>query len=195
MGVLGKKIINFFVPHSFFILTKMVLHFLILLLFFSPAFLANATPVLAMHIPGLKHWNTPVSEKIFGKNKTIRGFVSGIFVAIITGGILFFLGQKFLFFWHFLSWGQMLILGFLMGCGALLGDALESFIKRRMGKKPGSSWPFWDGIDYLVGALIFTLPYFVPSVPEIIFLLLFSPTISLITNTMAYFLGLKKVWY
>ncbi|KAA0006124.1 MAG: CDP-archaeol synthase, partial [Thermoplasmata archaeon] len=38
--------------------------------------------------------------------------------------------------------------------GALLGDIVESFFKRRVGKERGEDWIPFDQVDFLIGALI-----------------------------------------
>lgn len=44
--------------------------------------------------------------------------------------------------------------GFLLGFGAILGDLVKSFVKRRVSVKPGERWFPFDQIDYLLGGLI-----------------------------------------
>jgi CDP-2,3-bis-(O-geranylgeranyl)-sn-glycerol synthase len=52
-----------------------------------------------------------------------------------------------------------LILGSLLGLGAIIGDSVKSFFKRQFNVAPGSSWVPFDQIDYILGGLIFSLPY------------------------------------
>ena len=40
--------------------------------------------------------------------------------------------------------------------GALLGDIIESFFKRRIGKSRGENWIPFDQIDFILGVLFFT---------------------------------------
>jgi len=85
--------------------------------------------------------------------------------------------------------------------GAAFGDLAGSFIKRRFNIKSGA--PFWvvDQLDFAVGAIIFaSIPalffpgfYFIPDVNIIIFLLILTPSVSLIANTIAYLTKLKDV--
>ncbi len=167
-----------------------MIDYLFVFLYFLPAFVANAMPVIVKNIPGLRTWNTPVCESMFGKNKTYRGFVFGLLGAVIIGYILYykiyFLGFPFL---------PYIMTSFLMGLGALVGDLVESFIKRRLYIKPGKPLPFWDGVDYILGAMLFTLPFFVPTLDQFLFLLLIAPILSLVSNSISYLLGWKNVWY
>lgn len=65
-------------------------NFLTIFLIFLPAFLANASPVVAKNIPGIRELSWPIHAEWFGKNKTVRGLVTGIIVGMITGLILYF---------------------------------------------------------------------------------------------------------
>jgi CDP-2,3-bis-(O-geranylgeranyl)-sn-glycerol synthase len=51
----------------------------------------------------------------------------------------------------------MIPLLFSLCCGALLGDVIESFFKRRIGKDRGQDWIPFDQLDFLIGALTFSL--------------------------------------
>lgn len=89
----------------------------------------------------------------------------------------------------------------LASYGAVLGDLVGSFLKRRFDIKSGE--PFWivDQLDFALVALIFvSIPGFiVPNlflVPDpfiIIFLIILTPAVSVIANTVAYAIGLKDV--
>jgi CDP-2,3-bis-(O-geranylgeranyl)-sn-glycerol synthase len=50
--------------------------------------------------------------------------------------------------------GRWLSLGFLLGLGAMAGDAAKSFFKRRLGIAPGHPWIPFDQIDFQIGALL-----------------------------------------
>lgn len=162
-------------------------HFWEIFLFFLPAFVANAVPVIVMNIPGIRKWDTPVWERFLGKNKTWRGFIFGIGCAIAVGGIQFWIGGQDPFFG--LMWGG------LLGIGALGGDSVESFVKRRMNIVPGQALPFWDGVDYIIGALLLGCFMYIPNLSEVFFLIIIGPILSFLSNVLAYVFKLKKVWY
>ncbi len=143
--------------------------------YFLPAGLANAAPVFAAKLPLLKHWNTPLDfgtsfrgQRIFGDHKTWRGLLFGILVAVTTAWIqhavwnryyldaewLYSAGQTLDYWTH-----GYLIIGALMGAGALLGDAIKSFFKRRANVTPGKSWFPFDQIDYIIGGLLLSAPF------------------------------------
>ena len=45
-------------------------------------------------------------------------------------------------------------IGLLLGSGALIGDAVKSFFKRKEGIKPGNRFIPWDQLDYSIGSLV-----------------------------------------
>lgn len=165
---------------------------------FAPAFLANAMPVIAKKLPLLRRWDTPINARILGKNKTIRGLTSGI-----VGGTLLALLQHELNgvsglpdISHILTSPlRAALIGALLGAGALLGDIVESSLKRKMGIPPGEAFPVVDGIDYILGALILLSVFYIPSLRSIILLLMLAPLASLVANMIAFTLGWKRQWY
>jgi CDP-2,3-bis-(O-geranylgeranyl)-sn-glycerol synthase len=90
---------------------------------------------------------------------------------------------------------------FLCSYGAGFGDLLGSFLKRRFNIESGE--PFWviDSLDFAGIAIIITsIPsFFMPNIflaPDIFivtFLLILTPSVSIIANTIAYIIGLKDV--
>ena len=89
----------------------------------------------------------------------------------------------------------------LCAYGAAFGDLVGSFLKRRINIESGA--PFWvvDQLDFAVFAILFTsipallLPalFWFPDIYMIIFLLILTPSVSVIANTVAYVIGLKEV--
>jgi CDP-2,3-bis-(O-geranylgeranyl)-sn-glycerol synthase len=134
--------------------------FLLAIWFFLPAGAGNAAPIFAAKIPWLKSWDTPMDfgktfrgKRILGDNKTWRGLLSGALIGGLTAGL-----QHSLFpgvgpaGWLTLS--SAILLGALLGVGALLGDAVESFFKRQSGVQPGQSWFPFDQTDYILGGML-----------------------------------------
>lgn len=152
--------------------------------FIFPAYCANAVPVIAGGGISMDLGkNFPDGKPIFGKNKTFRGFFSGLIVGTIVGLIegVFFEGYS-------------INLGLLLSLGALLGDLAGSFVKRRLGLAPGELLPVIDQIDFILGAILFSLPIsprmLSPSLCIIV--LIITVPIHLLTNFAAYKVGLKN---
>ncbi|MFA6100517.1 MAG: CDP-archaeol synthase, partial [Patescibacteria group bacterium] len=119
-----------------------------ILYFFLPAIMANLMPVFAAYYRIMPSLDRPLDgglalrgQPLFGSHKTIRGLLVGVLAASIIG----------------LLQGN-LIIGVVMGLGALWGDAMKSFIKRQLNIASGARWSPWDQIDFVIGASIFTYP-------------------------------------
>lgn len=135
-----------------------------------PAAIANVTPIISAVTPGLTRFEQPIDgnrkwrgKPIFGSHKTWRGLITGIIMASMT-----FWLQKNAFSQY--EWVRQFcepvnydalpwLLGPLLGFGALAGDAIKSFFKRRSGVEAGKSWFPFDQLDYIIGALLVSLPF------------------------------------
>ena len=156
--------------------------------FIFPAYCANAVPVLVGGGRQIDSGKNFVDGKpIFGKNKTFRGFFLGLIVGTGAGlaETAYFGSKSFPF-----------LLGFLLSLGALLGDLAGAFVKRRIGLAPGDMLPVVDQLDFIVGALLISLPI---SLSLIVFswelvaaTLIITLPIHLLTNFGAYKLKLKR---
>lgn len=172
-------------------------YFLILLWFFLPAAVANMICGLVRYVPFL---NQPIDfghswrgKRIFGDHKTFRGFFFGIMAAIIVAyvqvkiynvnNIYYSFDYSKLNFW---------LWGFLSGFGALFGDLIRSFFKRRIGIKPGGIWFPFDQADYIIGAAIFTSLYGTLSWRQYLASIIFSIIVHPLINYMAYLLKIQK---
>ncbi|MEM1551031.1 MAG: CDP-2,3-bis-(O-geranylgeranyl)-sn-glycerol synthase, partial [Candidatus Bathyarchaeia archaeon] len=124
---------------------------------------------------------------IFGPHKTYRGFISGVLVGTAVGWV-----QENLAPLVGLPRGSTL-LGFFMSLGALIGDLFGSFLKRRLGLKPGTILPVVDQLDFVLFALLFiSLSWSSPfSIIDMIIIIVLTPPIHLLTNFIAYLLHLK----
>ncbi len=136
--------------------------------FFLPAIVANMVPVLSNAVPGIKDWDAPMDfgkkwhgQRILGNNKRWRGLLTGVFAAALTGVLQLWLYQEsgFVRDFAFLDYNtiNVVALGILLGFGALIGDAAESFFKRQRGIKSGEAWMPFDQIDWIIGGLLFSL--------------------------------------
>ncbi len=170
---------------------------------FLPAFVANAIPVVAKNIPYIQDFTSPINRKWLGENKTVRGLITGVLAGMIVGILLFFM-RGFLvqvlaeysdYYNLYSSWWRAAFFGFWLALGALVGDMIKSLIKRQLGYKPGTMFQPWDGIDYMVGAILFLLPWYNPGIIGALFLLIIGPILSLIMNSLAYQIGWKECWY
>ena len=173
--------------------------------FALPAYLANMSPVIFDKLKILKSLKKPIDggrrlggQPIFGQNKTWRGIVSGI----IFGVLVVYLQQYLFQFENFrnlsvIDYDQInpWLFGALAGLGAILGDLVKSFFKRRVGIKDGRAWPVFDQLDFIAGFLVFTFWLVQPSLAVLVTVFLITLVLHPLTNLISYFLGFKKVWW
>jgi len=146
-----------------------------------PAYCANAAPVLfGGGLPLDLGKNFYDGKPIFGKNKTFRGFFSGLAVGTIVG-----IAESMFFKYP-------IYFGFLLSLGALIGDLAGAFLKRRMGIPPGGALPIVDQLDFVVGALVLCIPLNMLFLELVIAVLAITPPLHLLTNFIAYKMGLKN---
>jgi CDP-2,3-bis-(O-geranylgeranyl)-sn-glycerol synthase len=163
------------------------------LLLFLPAGVANAVPVLVKKIPVLDKLKAPIDggmsfrgKRLLGANKTWRGLVSG---TLVSGFIAWLLYPNIS-----IDTGSTLngvALGCAIGFGALLGDAVESFFKRQKEIPSGSSWLLFDQLDYVMGALLFSLPFVRLAGIDYLLVILTYFVLHFIVSYIGYLLGLK----
>lgn len=146
-------------------MSLIILQTLQTLWFYLPAMLANMAPIAfhnfnlwpALYKPldGGKSWH---GKRILGDHKTIRGLLAGVIIGGLAG-----YGQYVLSGIHALNvisiapYGNAvaaIMIGLLSGVGALGGDALKSFFKRRLNIAAGKSWALFDQIDFIIGATL-----------------------------------------
>jgi CDP-2,3-bis-(O-geranylgeranyl)-sn-glycerol synthase len=172
--------------------------------FFLPAGVANVTPIVAAKLPQIRRYVYPLDfhrtlrgRRILGAHKTVRGIVTGIIMAVITS-----LVQQQLYQFnvadirHFIPIAYTVLnpalFGFLLGLGALGGDAAESFLKRQIGIRPGKAWFPFDQIDYILGSMLLTFFYIRLSVTAYVLGLIIWFLMHIIFSAIGYLFKLKK---
>ena len=147
-------------------------------------------------------------RRILGDGKTIRGFIGGLMIGFSAGLlqlaianplnelmqsliIQYQLGIDATVVERMIS--PSILRVFLISLGALLGDLLGSFIKRRMDLERGKPAPLLDQLDFVAVALLFG--YIVTPLPwaYLVVILVLTPLIHLMANGIAYKAGLKSV--
>lgn len=163
-----------------------------LLIIIVPAYIANSSPVLfGGGTPMDLGKNFLDKERIFGEGKTIRGFFAGSFCGIVAGAIITMI-HKSIFF----SDPKTQFLGFvILAVGSISGDAVGSFIKRRLKFESGKQ--FWlDSIFFIIFALIAVSPIIKQDfyrLENIIFIIGLTAVLHPLTNFIANKIGLKRV--
>lgn len=174
--------------------------------FMLPAYVANLSGLAfggGTPVDGGKEYND--GRRLIGNGVTWKGFINGTILGTIVGGILGIIGS-FYGDLNVLTSGVIVLpvygsiiggltLGFLMAFGALLGDLVGSFIKRRMGLQSGEPAPIMDQLDFVAGALILSLLVVKISWEFFIIIAVLTLILHLGSNMIAYLLGIKDVWY
>jgi CDP-2,3-bis-(O-geranylgeranyl)-sn-glycerol synthase len=171
--------------------------------FILPAYTANGLPVIFGGGPPLDFGKMLNGKRIFGDGKTIRGFIGGVLSGTLVGLTLFYVGpilnQSIPESQGLIDLTYNPIVGFLLSLGALTGDLVGSFIKRRLNLKRGAPAPVLDQITFLIFALLFVLLFgsnlMYIRLEYVIILIPLTLGMHLLTNLVSYLLGLKKVPY
>lgn len=169
--------------------------------FFLPIGFANMAPVLVK-----KHFtfaDVPIDggimlkeSRLFGAHKTWRG----VLAAVIYGSIVFWI-QRYLVIHFpgafsgisFMDYQKVnFFTGALMGLGAITGDLIKSFFKRRLLIPDGSRWIPFDQIDYIIGGLLFVSFMTRVSVYAWLVILIFGFILHILINRIGYALGIKE---
>lgn len=167
--------------------------------FFLPAAVANMVPILAAKWEILRFLDRPIDLgksyrgiRIFGDHKTFRGFVSGTICAIVIVWLQKLVSDDISA--HTIDYSSIGVfpLGFLMGLGALSGDAIKSFFKRRVGIKPGESWVPFDQIDFVIGASVFTYFLFPLALSQYVLAIVVFFLLHIVSTYTGYLLRFKK---
>lgn len=115
---------------------------------FLPAGAANLVPPLLTHFFGLgrpidggKTWR---GRPILGSHKTWQGLIGGT-----AAGVIVFALQRLID-----GRDVPLAFGVAISFGALAGDLVKSFVKRRVAVEPGRSWFPFDQLDYVIGGIV-----------------------------------------
>ena len=146
-----------------------------------PSYVANAAPLLlggGAPLDGGKSFLD--GQRIFGAHKTVRGLFAGIVAGSVIG-----LAESPID-------GRLLLGGFMIALGAVLGDLLGAFFKRRIRIQPGNPLPIVDQLDFVFGGLLLGNLVFPLSLWSILVVVLVTPPIHLGTNYGAYLLGIKR---
>jgi CDP-2,3-bis-(O-geranylgeranyl)-sn-glycerol synthase len=173
-------------------MTDIIITIAAALWFIFPAYCANAAPVIFGGGQPMDFGKRFFDGKpLLGSHKTVRGFLAGLIVGTLVG-----LAQTLIFehvlFQYGTQFNYTIFLGFMLSLGALTGDLIESFIKRRLNRAPGSSLPVADQIDFILGALLFSIPVSPPSLPAAVIMLVITIPIHLLTNLGAALLNIKN---
>ncbi|MEO3993444.1 MAG: CDP-2,3-bis-(O-geranylgeranyl)-sn-glycerol synthase [Desulfurococcaceae archaeon TW002] len=179
-------------------MSKVLEYVLRVVMLYLPAMIANAIPLICRryvfrnpHPIDLKK-NFYDGRRLFGDNKSIEGFIVGVIAGALIGlAYGYYMPSRI---------SEWISYGFLSGVGAMSGDLLNSFIKRRIGMKPGQPFIPLDQISFIIGAsvLIKLTRADLAINQELSFVdllvgLLLAGILHPLTNYIAYLVGIKEM--
>lgn len=135
-------------------------------------------------------------RRIFGDGKTWRGLLSGVAAGIIFGLIQIQVYEAT----GFTSLPELTFpVVCLLSSGALFGDLVKSFFKRRLGKERGAPWIIADQYDLVIGPfvllLLFEFSWVVTyiTLPVLFWIIVITPLLHRAVNIIGYLAGIKDV--
>jgi CDP-2,3-bis-(O-geranylgeranyl)-sn-glycerol synthase len=163
-----------------------------------PAYVPNNAAVLAgggRPIDGGRAWG---DKRVLGDGKTWRGTAIGIAAGVALAALLTVLAAPVGDALGFDVPGFTPAAAVGLAAGAMLGDVLASFLKRRTGRQRGAMFPGLDQLDFVVVSLPLTallatdwfLTWFTLEV--VLVVVVVTPVLHVTTNGIAYKLGLKN---
>lgn len=173
-------------------------YFLVLLL---PAYFSNMFAYWSSKIKFLKPLGKPVDlnlkwldgSRLLGDSKTFRGILSGAALAIFVAYVTYVLSLNF-GYKVYSSLEEALFFGFVAGAGALLGDLVRSFLKRRLNMLTGENWLLFDDLDFVVGSLLLLNIYIKFPLNFVVLVLIGTIPLRLLTHIIDFKLKAKKVY-
>ncbi len=178
------------------------LEVLLALWFILPAYIANALAVVFSGGPPIDFGKIFIDGKrIFGDGKTVGGFIGGVITGVAASLVQVIMSPylvKVVSIYYVIGFHEVFLIqasvlrGFLLSFGAMFGDLIGSFIKRRFGLKRGAPAPLLDQLDFLLGAIVFTNLIGSLQLKYVAILLIITPLIHLSANIIGYMLKLKR---
>jgi CDP-2,3-bis-(O-geranylgeranyl)-sn-glycerol synthase len=136
-------------------------------------------------------------RRILGDGKTFRGTLAGTACGVLVG-LLQNLISPLLGLPAFGAGNEQLPILLALSLGAMLGDIVAAFFKRRMGLQRGAPLFIIDQLDFVIGAWLLAMlvapgwfgQHFTPMI--ILIVLIITPILHRITNIIGYRMGTKR---
>jgi CDP-2,3-bis-(O-geranylgeranyl)-sn-glycerol synthase len=163
-----------------------------------PAYVPNNAAVLLGGGRPIDGGRTFDSARVLGDGKTWRGALAGTLAGVVLALVLNAIGPAVGAATGLAlpSFPPVAVLA--LPLGAILGDMLASFFKRRTGRSRGTAFPGLDQLDFLLGALALTAlaatAWFTATftLGVLATILVLTPLLHVTANVVAYRAGLKS---
>lgn len=131
-----------------------------------------------------------------GPGKTWEGLFLALFAGTLFGALEVFLYPSLNpialeagFSLHGISLASV----FFVALGAMVGDMVGSFFKRRLNMKRGQSAPLLDQLDFVFGAFLFASFFVQLTLLSVLLFIFITPFVHYASSFLAYRLGVKSV--
>ncbi len=172
-----------------------------------PLFISNPTAVFTGNKYPIDFGkNFRDGRRILGDGKSWGGLVGGTLIGMVAGLAMAFIMRRVDAgeYWHFgASQLEVLKNVFLISFGALFGDSVASFFKRRMNFERGAAVPGLDQFDMILGVwlllAVFSWGWFAEMFIHnwrwigLIAVLVLTPILHKTANVIGYKIGVKQV--
>jgi hypothetical protein len=168
----------------------------------APVVVAAIVHVIVLKFHWLESLRIPLDgratwrgRRVFGDNKTIRGAVVMIGVSMIVAVLQGTLRMPAL---EYFDYGatNLLLLGFLLGLGFVVGELPNSFIKRQLGVAPGAHGGRWhavaDQLDSVIGGLVVVSIIWVAPLRVWLIAMILGTGLHIAVNSLFVLLGVKR---
>lgn len=160
-----------------------------------PAYAANGFAPLARGKRRIDFGSNFLGNPLLGKGKTWEGLFFGILIGTLCGLVEIYTRPYLnpIALKNGFSLQNLTIFSiFFVALGAMIGDSIGSFVKRRLGMKRGESFPFGDQLDFLVFGFLFASFFVEVSIVSVLIFLIITPIIHRIACYLGFKLGTKK---
>ena len=147
---------------------------------------ANGAPIIFRFLAGNKmaypvdfRVNFIDQKRLFGNAKTWRGLIGSMLLTCVAAVLL----------------GYDLKIGFLIAAGAMSGDLLSSFIKRRLNLRTSSMAPLLDQVPESLIPALFVMHSFHLTAHTIFYLVIMFFVLEYLLSRIFYELGIRKKPY
>ncbi|VVB74577.1 CDP-archaeol synthase [Candidatus Tiddalikarchaeum anstoanum] len=159
-----------------------------------PAYIANGSPPFLIRMPFKKHpldFGLKIGKnRVFGDGKTIEGLILASIMGYLMGLLVTYFISILPSTITALSLPPLSYL--FIGLGAMIGDLIGSFYKRRMGLPRGANMGLLDMEDFIIGSLIAVRFYTPYSWYIVIIALVLTPIVHRAANIIGYKIGVKR---
>jgi len=158
-------------------------------LYLIPLYITNSTALLFGGKRRLDLGRELMGMPLLGKGKTIEGTLSGLAFGLLSVFLLSTFLSEYTAWLH----PDYLLFGTLLCFGAVAGDLMGSFIKRRSGIQRGGRVFLLDQLDFIIGGIAFTYWLATPMPEEAALIVVITLVAHCLSNYIAYRLKMKSV--